>query len=965
MASEGTGAMTGATAAAMTAGDLGMLDASTTSWLLEVLDHCPCWNELQGGDAATSSFSSNDWHHHRHLADEGPGDALWAQIVVSVTLIALLVTMMLDKVGPDWVMASAVILFYACEIVDAKEALAGFSNEGVMTVMALFIVAEGVTRTGALDYYMGLILGTPTTVAGAQLRLMVPVAILSAFLNNTPIVVVMIPLTIRWAKKIGVPKQQLLIPLSYATILGGTCTLVGTSTNLVVSGFLEDQYADDPELRIGLFDLAVFGVPNALIGIAVMLATAPFLLPFGPSKSGGSENNASTSKIQGADTLLFGARVKPWSPAAGRTYKRSGLGNSGGIFLTNVRRAATGNVHTAVSKDFVISVGDELYFTGIVELFGDFCVKHGLEIITTDTLHSIPEKGKLFGKDDDDDDDAGPNATLSLAKTKSPASKEVERRRMIRLLSDQIGGRESVDTQSSRPANVVVSLDETEQAVLIGVDCLDRPGLLMDISDALLQQGLNVRYSEAKVFGERSLSVWGCDPDHESNSSPQPDVEEIWEFVSSLLTASNQAVVAKKKTTGTQVVRANVTSSSSLIGKKPIDVEFRKTYLSSIVAYQKNGKNCLLDVEMGVGDLLVLETSEGSPLLVKPPDGFYENLERSEQTDGCSVSRRGYSAAAGAAADIESDLGLIKVWKDLRLVLDADRGVPKGEFLTAFIVTKKSPLLNKSLNDFGYAKLPGVVLIGVERPNVSTNDTTAITAEDPLQVGDIFWYSGSADAIADLQKLHGLVFYHDEQLKEGTPVELTERRLVQAVVARGSPLVGQTVKSVHFRSEYGGVVIAIQRGSERVHELPAQVKLQTGDVLLVEAGPNFVDKQGTDYRTFALVSEVENSSPPRPRLFLLCAALIVASLSIAGKEIRSLLVTAGIVAIVMVALGIVTQQEARDCLQWDLYVAIASAFGIGTAMVNSGVAKGIATFLVDIGTGLGIGGKSFAVCGRY
>ena len=276
-------------------------------------------------------------------------------------------------------------------------------------------------------------------------------------------------------------------------------------------------------------------------------------------------------------------------------------------------------------------------------------------------------------------------------------------------------------------------------------------------------------------------------------------------------------------------------------------------------------------------------------------------------------------------------------------------------------MTKKSPLLNKSLNDFGYAKLPGVVLISVERPNLSTNETTAITADDPLQVGDIFWYSGSADAIADLQKLHGLVFFHDDQLKEETPVELTERRLVQAVVARGSPLVGQTVKSAHFRSVYGGVVIAIQRGSERVHELPAQVKLQTGDVLLVEAGPNFVDKQGTDYRTFALVSEVENSSPPRPRLFLLCAAMIIASLSVAGKDIRSLLVTAGIVAIVMVALGIVTQQEARDCLQWDLYVAIASAFGIGTAMVNSGVARGIATFLVDVGTGLGIGGKSFGV----
>jgi di/tricarboxylate transporter len=985
MTSEDT-ATDAATAAAIQAGDLGF-DASTTSWLLELLDHCPCWNDLHGGDAATSSFSSKDWHYHRHLEDEGPGEALWTQIVVSGTLVVLLVTMMLDKVGPDWVMASSIVLFMACEIITAKEALAGFANEGVLTVMALFIVAEGVSRTGALDYYMGLILGTPTTVAGAQIRLTIPIAILSAFLNNTPIVVVMIPLTIRWAKKIGVPKQQLLIPLSYATILGGTCTLVGTSTNLVVAGLLTEKYPNNPELNIGLVDLAVYGVPNAMIGLAFMLACSPFLLPFGSSKGGGSENKASSGNTLGADALLFGARVKPWSPAAGRTYKRSGLGNSGGIFLTNVRRAATGNVHTAVSKDFVISVGDELYFTGIVELFGDFCETHGLEIITKDTLQSIPEEEEMDGKGYHDEEDMvaadstvateplllSPSS-LSPSKMKLPANKEMERMRMIRLLSDQIGGRESVDTQTSRPATVVVSLDETEQAVLIGVDCLDRPGLLMDISDALLQQGLNLRHSEAKVFGERSLSVWGCEPKPEpdSNSSVQPDVEEIWEVVSSLLMTSNQAVVAKKKTTGTRVVQAIVTSSSSLIGRKPIDVEFRKTYMASIVAYQKNGKNCLLDVEMGAGDLLVLETMEGSPLLKKPPDGFYEKLQRSEQTEGLydklqrSVSRRSYSnasdesssaAAVAAGADIESDLGLQRVWKDLRLLLDADRGVPKGEFLTAFIVTKKSPLLNKSLNDFGYAKLPGVVLISVERPNVLTNDTTAITAEDLLQVGDIFWYSGSADAIADLQKLHGLVFYHDEQLKEETAVELTQRRLVQAVVARGSPLVGQTVKSAHFRSRYGGVVIAIQRGSERVHELPARVKLQTGDVLLVEAGPNFVDKQGTDYRTFALVSEVENSSPPRPRLFLLCAALIVASLSVAGLEIRSLLVTAGIVGIVMVALGVVTQQEARDCLQWDLYVAIASAFGIAEAMENSGVAGGVATFLVNVGAWLGIGGE--------
>jgi hypothetical protein len=84
------------------------------------------------------------------------------------------------------------------------------------------------------------------------------------------------------------------------------------------------------------------------------------------------------------DDLLLGARVKPWSPAAGRTYKRSALRDVGGVFLVNVRRAATGNVHHNISEDFVFSVGDELYFTGAVEKFSQFCTQNGLEIITTD-----------------------------------------------------------------------------------------------------------------------------------------------------------------------------------------------------------------------------------------------------------------------------------------------------------------------------------------------------------------------------------------------------------------------------------------------------------------------------------------------------------------------------------------------------------------------------------------------------
>ena len=142
-----------------------------------------------------------------------------------------------------------------------------------------------------------------------------------------------------------------------------------------------------------------------------------------------------------------------------------------------------------------------------------------------------------------------------------------------------------------------------------------------------------------------------------------------------------------------------------------------------------------------------------------------------------------------------------------------------------------------------------------------------------------------------------------------------------------------------------------------MHEHPANVKLQTGDVLLIEAGVSFVKKQANNYRTFALLSEVENSAPPRPRLFLVCVALIIVMLATSAVDLMSLLVTASIAGIIMVALGVVTQQEARDAVQWDLFVVVASAFGVAAAMINSGVAKGLATSLVFVGKSLKIGGK--------
>jgi di/tricarboxylate transporter len=897
---------------------------------------------------------------HRLLAEAKKDDDLvpWEVAVVVITITIMFALMITDKVYADWVMLGGLLIFMVTQIISLKEGLAGFANEGILTVLALFVVADGLSRTGALDYYMGKILGRPTTIAGAQIRLTIPIAIISAFFNNTPVVALMIPVVLRWSKMIGCPKQQLLMPLSYATILGGTCTLVGTSTNLVVSGLLEDKY----KIAVGFFEVGKYGVPNAIIGISYMLICGTFFLPFGRNTAKGGEAQLATGDY---DDLLVGARVLSWSPAAGRTVKRSGLNNSAGIYLVNVRRAATGNLHRAVSNDFVVSVGDELYFSGSVEEFSAFCQTHGLEIITASDSRGF--KAVRHG-----------DAATLQQKKEGPTDSTEERLKLLHRISDQIEGTIPVEP-GPRPTRVIVTRDafHSDRVILVAVDCADRPGLLSDISDALFKQAsLQIKHSEANVVEGRSLSVWRCETLPTASTTDETEtLDKVWNVVSQVLpdvagTDSYTGATANSvpRTSGVQVVRAIVTKSSALIGKKPLEVDFTRSYKAAVVAYQKgNGKNATLDVPLEPGDLLVLATNEDSALLEKPPKGFYSKSKKN--TDKIEN-------------DIELDSATKEIWMNLKVLFVSEQGaesapgepeVTKGEFLTAFTIPSKSPFIGKTMHQLGYAKLPGIVLVSCERPtpvSSKVSDNGSLTDgksggkgvhftefspdETTLQMGDVLWFSGSAESMADLQRINGLAFYQETG---GSIIQ--ERRLVQAVVARASPLVGHTVADVQFRTVYGGAVLAIQRGSERVHEHPGVVKLHTGDVLLVEADRSFVKKHSRNNKVFALVSEVEDSSPPRPQMFFISLIMIFTVFAVSAVESldQSLFVLSALVGIVMACLGVLTQQEARDAIQWDLYIVVASAFGVSTAMTNSGVAKGLATFLVNVGDALKIGGK--------
>ena len=161
--------------------------------------------------------------------------ALFSLLVIVFLLIALAK----EYLRPGLVLFSTVVFFMAVGIISSKEMLAGFSNKGMITVAILFLVSAGVAQTGSLDLLAKKVLPQKkVTVPFLALRFLPVVTFLSAFLNNTPVVIIFAPIVKKWADKLRVPASKFLIPLSYATIFGGVCTLIGTSTNLVVHGLM-------------------------------------------------------------------------------------------------------------------------------------------------------------------------------------------------------------------------------------------------------------------------------------------------------------------------------------------------------------------------------------------------------------------------------------------------------------------------------------------------------------------------------------------------------------------------------------------------------------------------------------------------------------------------------------------------------------------------------------------------------
>lgn len=275
----------------------------------------------------------------------------WQAVLTLMTLAGVLSALIFTRIAVDLVLMSALALLLITGVLGPARALSGFANPGVITIATLYVVAAGLKETGAIQWIARLLLGHPRTHRGAQLRMVVPTGVLSGFMNNTAVVAMFIPAIQDWAKRLGIPASKLLLPLSYAAILGGTCTLIGTSTNLVVDGMLQSQLG----IHLGLFELAWVGVPLLLVGGTFLVFIGHRLLP---DRGGISEDLDQVRE--------YGVEVEVDSgPLVGRTIAEAGLRALNYGYLTEIDRG--GRLITVVDPDRTLQAKDKLYFVGAPE----------------------------------------------------------------------------------------------------------------------------------------------------------------------------------------------------------------------------------------------------------------------------------------------------------------------------------------------------------------------------------------------------------------------------------------------------------------------------------------------------------------------------------------------------------------------------------------------------------------------
>lgn len=297
----------------------------------------------------------------------------WQAWLTLATIGVVFAALMATKIATDVVLVGAVTLLMVAGVLVPKEAFAGLSNEGIITIAVLYVVVAGLEATGGNTLITERFLRRPKSISGALAKMMVPVTFVSAFMNNTPVVAMFLPAVNDWAKKNRIPVSKLMIPLSYAAVLSGTVTIISTATNLLVNGMLISAKGHG----MHLFELTSIGLPITIAGVLFVVSFNRWLLP---------ERRPAIDQFGDTREYSVEMTVDSGGPLVGKTIEQAGLRQLPSTFLAEIER--DGEIMPAVGPETRLEGNDRLIFIGVVGAVVDLQKIRGL-IPATDQIFKL------------------------------------------------------------------------------------------------------------------------------------------------------------------------------------------------------------------------------------------------------------------------------------------------------------------------------------------------------------------------------------------------------------------------------------------------------------------------------------------------------------------------------------------------------------------------------------------------
>ena len=392
-------------------------------------------------------------------------------------------------------------------------------------------------------------------------------------------------------------------------------------------------------------------------------------------------------------------------------------------------------------------------------------------------------------------------------------------------------------------------------------------------------------------------------------------------------------------------VEAVVRSESDLIGKTMKEVNFRTRYHASALAIHRAGEviqaTKLGTIPLKIGDVLVLIVGEKfdwqafeTKRDLKPR---YEPSAARRQSDFSSVN---FSQSASGAMAIGGALPLSTgVIQSTGADVDSNAQQSlnkKRDYVFSMRVSPTMklqlvrPLHGLTLEEAGLRNIPGMRVVAISRGDKIDR---AVGPDFVLESNDIIWFTGDRDGLSSIRRVPGLEDTDYEQVKK-LKFAPQSRRLIEVVVSLQSDLLFKTVRESRFRTRFNAAIVAVQRHGQRVLSKIGDIELEPGDVLIIDAGPEFVKRFRSD-PNFLVVSEVEASAPPRMDRFYIAALTslgMVVGTAASGMEI---LFFALFACGIMLATGVLTRERAHKAVDWKIIITVAAAFGLSTAMTNT------------------------------